>query len=66
MMTDQQINELCAELDGMARRIGCRFVPDPEKIAAYKARRQEIGNGYAAAIRQVNGFPATKLSSRDR
>jgi hypothetical protein len=29
--------ELIERLDEMARRLGCRFVPDPMKIAAYRA-----------------------------
>ena len=35
-MTEEEIKQLCAELDEMAQRVGMRFVPDPEKIAALK------------------------------
>lgn len=38
-MDDDEIEKLCRELDEMAQRVGARFIPDPEKIAAYKAAR---------------------------
>lgn len=35
-MSDQEIDELIHEIDRMAQRIGCRFVPDPDKLMAFR------------------------------
>lgn len=40
-MTEEQIDDLIDEIDKLAQRLGCRFVPDPEKIAALKAAAYE-------------------------
>jgi hypothetical protein len=40
-MTDDEINRTIAEIDAMARRIGCRFIPDPEKLLAFRCAQSE-------------------------
>jgi hypothetical protein len=42
-MSDAEIEALMAEIDRMARRVGGRFRPDPNKLAAFRAaqRKQE-------------------------
>ncbi len=35
-MTDREIDVLIAEIDELAQRIGCRFVPDPDKLMAFR------------------------------
>jgi hypothetical protein len=39
-MTDEQIDQLVWEIDAMAQRIGCRFVPDPDKLMAFRCAQQ--------------------------
>ena len=39
-MTDAEIDELIAEIDTLARRIGCRFVPDPDKLMAFRCSQR--------------------------
>lgn len=41
-MDDKETEAVCAKIDELARRIGCRFVPSPTKIDAYKHRRKEF------------------------
>jgi hypothetical protein len=41
-MSDEEIDALVSRIDEMARRIGCRFIPDPEKLLAFRcAQRAE-------------------------
>lgn len=59
-MTDKEIDDLIAEIDRMARRIGCRFVPDPDKIMAFRcAQREEqaMRDHYRAEMRKLAAMP---------
>jgi hypothetical protein len=38
-MTNEEIDELIAHLKEMASHVGAVFVPDPEKIKAYRRAR---------------------------
>jgi hypothetical protein len=40
-VTDKEIDDLCAEIDRMAQRVGCRFVPDPDKIKTFRQAHRE-------------------------
>lgn len=40
-MTVAEIDELIREIDEMARRVGCRFVPDPDKLMAFRCSQSE-------------------------
>lgn len=40
-MTDAEIDQLISEIDQMAKRIGCRFVPDPDKLMAFRCAKRE-------------------------
>lgn len=46
-MTDIEIDHLIDEIDRMAQRIGCRFVPDPDKLLAFRCAERE-----AEAVRE--------------
>lgn len=59
-MTDREIDDLVAEIDQMARRIGCRFVPDPEKLLAFRcAKREEqaVRDHYRAEMKKLAAMP---------
>lgn len=43
-MSDAEIDALIAEIDRMARRVGGRFRPDPDKIAAFRAAQLKQGS----------------------
>lgn len=38
--TDEEINAMVRQIDEMARRIGCRFIPDTRKLDAYRESRR--------------------------
>lgn len=40
-MTDAEIDRMVDHIDEMARRIGCRFIPDPEKLLAFRCVQRE-------------------------
>lgn len=40
-MTDKEIDELISEIDQMARQMGCRFIPDPDKLLAFRCAQRE-------------------------
>lgn len=40
-MTDAEIDRLIIEIDQMAQRIGCRFVPDPDRLMAFRCSQRE-------------------------
>lgn len=40
-MTDAEIDRLIGEIKEMAARIGCEFIPDPEKLLAFRCRQHE-------------------------
>lgn len=40
-MTDREIDDLIAHIDELAQRIGCRFVPDPDKLMAFRCAQRE-------------------------
>lgn len=40
-MSDKEIDLMIYEIDQMARRIGCRFVPDPDKLMAFRCAQRE-------------------------
>lgn len=43
-MTDKEIDDMIDYIDRMARRIGCNFIPDPDKLMAFRcAQREEEG-----------------------
>jgi hypothetical protein len=55
-MTDREIDELIAEIDELARRLNCRFVPDPEKLAAFREAQREqeaTRSRYREALRRA-------------
>jgi hypothetical protein len=59
-MTDAEIDALIWEIDQMAQRVECRFIPDPAKIRAFKAaerRSQEFQNNARdwARVNSVKG-----------
>lgn len=59
-MTDREIDDLISEIDQMARRIGCRFVPDPEKLLAFRcAKREEqaVHDHYRAVMKKLAAMP---------
>lgn len=53
-MTDAEIDKMIAEIDQMAQRIGCRFIPDPDMLMAFRcAQHQEraVREEYRRALR---------------
>lgn len=55
-MTDREIDILIAEIVELAQRIGCRFVPDPDKIVAFRcAQRGEeaVREHYRREVRRA-------------
>lgn len=40
-MTDAEIDQLIQEIDRMAQVIGCRFVPDPDKLMTFRCAQRE-------------------------
>jgi len=40
-MTDEEIDLLIGRIKEMASRIGCDFVPDPDKLMAFKCAQRE-------------------------
>lgn len=40
-MTDAEIDQLIQEIDQLAQRVGCRFVPDPDKLMAFRCAQRE-------------------------
>lgn len=40
-MTDREIDQLIIEIDKMAQMVGCRFVPDPDKLMAFRCAQRE-------------------------
>jgi ferredoxin-thioredoxin reductase catalytic subunit len=52
-MTDDEIDCMIREIDQMARRIGCRFVPDAKMLDAFREsqyRRRKHIEEYRAAV----------------
>jgi hypothetical protein len=41
-MTDYEIDQLIAEIDEMAQRIGCRFIPDPDRLMDFRCSQREM------------------------
>lgn len=41
-MTDAEIDVIVGQIDEMAQRIGCRFVPDPDKLLAFRCSHREL------------------------
>jgi hypothetical protein len=40
-MTDQEIDALVLSLDEMAQQIACRFIPDPDKLTAFRCAQRD-------------------------
>lgn len=40
-MTDDKIDLMVERIDEMAQRIGCRFIPDTDKILAFRRSQHE-------------------------
>jgi hypothetical protein len=40
-MTDDEIDRMISEIGQMARRIGCDFIPDPDKLMAFRCAQRE-------------------------
>lgn len=58
-MTDAEIDRTIAEIKEMARRIGCEFHPDPDKLLTFRrAQRDEesIREKYRRAVAGKNGW----------
>lgn len=55
-MTDAEIDAMIEEIDRMAQRIGCRFVPRPEKVMAF---RQAHGTELARLLDQYKSIVHT-------
>ena len=54
-MTDDEIDQMIAQIKEMAARIGCEFVPDPHKLAQFRRAQQaarEWREKYQRALRR--------------
>lgn len=40
-MTDEEVDNTIWEIKKMARSVGCEFIPDPERVAAFKQAQKE-------------------------
>jgi hypothetical protein len=40
-MTDRDIDQLIGQIQEMAARIGCDFIPDPDKLLAFRCAQRE-------------------------
>lgn len=40
-MSDEEIDQMVVEIDNMARRINCRFIPDALKLDAFRALQRQ-------------------------
>ena len=52
-MIDTEIDAMIRRIDKMARVIGCRFVPDPEKLLAFRCAQREHEAMHAEYRRQM-------------
>jgi len=57
-MTDEEIDAMVRRIDEMAQSIGCRFVPDQDKLFAFRCSQREeraMREEYRKAARSLRG-----------